>query len=102
MMVWLAAMGNHVYYVYIMTNKPNGTLYVGVTNDIERRLWEHRNGQGSKFVKRCNLNRLVCIEETNDAVSAIEREKQLKAGSRAKKIALIESVNPTWADLSPT
>lgn len=100
-MVWLAVMGNHTYYVYIMTNKPNGTLYVGVTNDIERRLWEHRNGQGSKFVKRYNLYRLVCVEETNDAVSAIEREKQLKAGSRAKKIALIESVNPTWADLSP-
>lgn len=89
------------YYVYIMTNKPNGTLYVGVTNDIEKRLWEHRNGRGSKFVQRYNLHRLVCVEETGDVVSAIEREKQLKAGSRAKKIALIESVNPSWAELSP-
>ncbi|MDD9893381.1 MAG: GIY-YIG nuclease family protein [Gammaproteobacteria bacterium] len=89
------------YYVYIMTNKPNGTLYVGVTNDIERRVWEHRNGLGSKFVKRYGLHRLVCVEETNGAVAAIEREKQLKAGSRAKKVALIESLNPGWAELLP-
>ena len=89
------------YYVYIMTNKPNGTLYVGVTNNVVRRVWEHRNGQGSEFVKRYNLRRLVCVEETTDVVAAIEREKQLQAGSRAKKVALIESVNPSWEDLLP-
>ena len=87
------------YYVYILASFRR-TLYVGVTNNIERRLWEHRNGHGSAFVRRYNVNRLVYAEETSDILAAIAREKQIKAWRRSKKIALIEAVNPEWRDLS--
>ncbi len=87
------------YAVYIMTNRRNGTLYTGVTSDLPRRVWQHRNGHFAGFTSRYGLHRLVYREffETPDA--AIAREKQIKAGSRRKKLSLIESCNPEWNDL---
>jgi putative endonuclease len=87
------------YYVYIMTNKSK-TLYVGVTDNLERRLYEHENKLVEGFTKRYNITKLVYFEETNDVLSALQREKQVKGWLRRKKIALIESVNPNWTDLS--
>ena len=87
------------YYVYIMTNRVR-ILYVGVTNDIERRVYEHKHKLVKGFTKRYNLTWLVHYEETSDAVAAIEREKEVKGWRRSKKVALIESMNPKWKDLS--
>ena len=78
------------YYVYIMTNEPHGVLYVGVCNHLYRRTIEHKEGRGSKFTKKYNLDKLVYYETFTDPESAIRREKQIKAGSRKKKIELIE------------
>ncbi|MUU78321.1 GIY-YIG nuclease family protein [Winogradskyella endarachnes] len=87
-------------YVYIMTNKNNTTLYVGVTSNLERRVKEHKCKKYPKaFTARYNLGKLVYYEAHQIIGDAIGREKQLKAGSRAKKIALIESINPEWLDL---
>ena len=85
--------------VYILTNTNNTTLYVGVTNDIIRRVEEHRVESRDSFAKRYNLTKLVYYEMHHDPEAAIKREKQLKAGSRAKKEALIQSMNPGWLDL---
>ncbi|MBI4642960.1 MAG: GIY-YIG nuclease family protein [Deltaproteobacteria bacterium] len=82
-----------------MTNK-SGTIYVGVTNNLERRIFEHKNSLIKGFTKKYNINRLVYYEETNDILAAIEREKQIKGWLRDKKIALIESINPEWKDLT--
>lgn len=82
-----------------MTNKPNGVLYIGVTNDIERRGNEHFVRQGSQFTKKYNLHKLVHLEETTDVNAAIVREKQLKNWHRKWKINLIEQGNPEWKDL---
>ncbi len=87
------------YYVYILTNR-SGTLYVGVTNDLQRRLAEHRSAKASSFTGRYKLDRLVYFEETGDVRAAIEREKQLKGWTRQRKIALIAEMNPRWHDLS--
>jgi putative endonuclease len=87
------------YYVYMMTNH-SGTLYVGVTNDLRRRVWEHKQKLIEGFTKRYNIMRLVYYEETPDAAAAIAREKKIKGWLRKKKIALIESFNPGWKDLS--
>lgn len=87
------------YFVYILTNKPNGTLYVGVTNDIERRGNEHYLKEGSRFTQKYNLSRLVFLEEAQDVNDAIAREKQLKNWHRQWKVNLIESQNPKWHDL---
>ncbi len=87
------------YYVYIMTNRSK-TLYTGVTNDLMRRVYEHKNKMVEGFTKKYNINRLVYFEETSDVQSAITREKQIKGWLRSKKIALIESKNPEWKDLS--
>ena len=87
------------YYVYIMTNR-SGTLYVGMTNDIRRRVWQHRHKLIEGFTKRYNITRLVYYEETPDVAAAIAREKQIKGWLRKKKIALIESHNSGWKDLS--
>ena len=87
------------YYVYMMTNK-SGTLYVGVTNDLERRVHEHKHGFLDGFTKKYKMDRLVYYEETPDAWSAIEREKQMKGWIRRKKIELIQSMNPRWLDLA--
>jgi putative endonuclease len=85
-------------WVYIMTNRPNGTLYVGVTNDIARRAFEHRTGTGG-FTHRYRLHRLVYVERHEEIVPAIQREKNIKEWPRAWKIRLIRGLNPNWRDL---
>lgn len=87
------------YCVYIMTNKNQTTLYTGVTNNLVRRVMEHKNHTSKGFTDRYNLEILVYYEETDNIESAIYREKQIKGGSRKKKVALIESLNPGWVDL---
>lgn len=87
------------YYVYIMTNKSR-TLYTGVTNDLMRRVYEHKNKLVPGFTSNYNLQHLVYYETSSSIDSAIEREKQIKGWLRAKKIALIDSMNPGWKDLS--
>ena len=91
---------NKNYYVYIITNCKNTVLYIGVTNNLERRVYEHKNKLIEGFSKRYNLNKLVYFEYLQDIIVAIEREKQLKGWIRSKKISLIESVNPNWNDLA--
>ena len=88
------------YYVYIFTNKGNKVLYVGVTNNIERRIFEHRNKLIEGFTKKYNLTKVVYFEVTEDIHSALEREKQLKNWYRDWKINLINSFNRDWKDLS--
>ncbi|HVV42758.1 MAG TPA: GIY-YIG nuclease family protein [Nitrobacter sp.] len=85
--------------VYIMASRRNGTLYVGVTSNLVQRAYQHREGLGPGFTKRYGCKTLVYYECHETMESAISREKQLKAGSRAKKLALIESLNPQWRDL---
>jgi putative endonuclease len=87
------------YYVYIMASKSR-VLYTGVTNNLERRVYEHENKLVEGFTRKYNVNRLVFFEETTDVYAALNREKQIKGWLRSKKIALIESVNPQWKDLS--
>ncbi|MBS3763332.1 MAG: GIY-YIG nuclease family protein [Planctomycetes bacterium] len=86
-------------WVYIMTNKSNTTIYTGVTNSLHRRVHEHRTGKGSSFIKRYKIRKLVYYEFYEKPQRAIEREKQIKGGSRKTKIQLIETVNPQWEDL---
>jgi len=86
-------------WVYIMTNRPHGTLYIGVTADIARRVWEHRDGTGAEFARRYALTRLVFAERHEEITAAIRREKNLKGWNRAWKVRLIERDNPEWADL---
>jgi putative endonuclease len=86
-------------WVYIMTNRPNGTLYAGVTSDIARRAWEHREGLVKGFTKRYGLKRLVYMEFYEDIRDAIQREKNMKHYSRAWKARLILEANPDWRDL---
>src|SRR3972149_8473014 len=88
------------YYVYILSNKSNKVLYIGVTNNLERRLYEHKNKIIKGFTSKYNLQKLVYFEEFNEANLAIAREKQLKGWLREKKNALISSVNPDQRDLS--
>ncbi len=90
-------MGN--YYVYILTNKSR-TLYTGVTNELKRRVYQHKHKLVPGFTLKYNINRLVFFEMTADVRAAISREKQIKGWIRRKKIALIESANPSWQDLS--
>ena len=86
-------------WVYIMTNAPYGTLYIGVTADLAARVWQHKDGTGSKFCKQYGLNRLVYAEQAPTMEEAIAREKAMKAWKRAWKIKLIEEANPSWEDL---
>ena len=86
-------------WVYIMTNRPNGTLYVGVTSDLGRRVWEHREGVAEGFSKRYGLKRLVYAERHEDIRTAIQREKNVKHWPRTWKVRLILAANPEWADL---
>ena len=88
------------YFVYILTNKINTVLYTGVTNNLIRRISEHKKDSGSIFTKKFKLNKLVYFEEFNDIRYAIQREKQIKSGSRKKKIELINSINKKWEDLT--
>ena len=87
------------YFVYIMTNRSK-TLYTGVTNNLERRVYEHKNKLVAGFTSKYNITKLVYYEETSDVNSALEREKQIKVWLRDKKIALIEAENPEWKDIS--
>ncbi len=87
------------YFVYIKTNKYNTVLYTGVTNDLMRRVWEHKQGFGSTFTSRYRVTRLVYYESYENINLAIAREKQIKGGSRQKKIDLVNSLNPEWKDL---
>jgi putative endonuclease len=87
------------YFVYIMTNKYNTVLYTGVTNNLARRVYEHRRGLGSKFTSKYKVEKLVYYEQYESIFFAIEREKQIKGGSRQKKIDLIVGKNPEWKDL---
>ena len=89
------------YYVYILTNK-SGTLYTGVTNDLERRVRQHKERAIPGFTARYKIDRLIYYERFEDVSQAIEWEKRIKGWVRVKKIALIESVNPSWDDLSAT
>jgi len=86
-------------WVYIMTNRPGGALYVGVTSNLARRIWEHREGVADGFTRRYNLKRLVYVERHEDILGAIQREKNMKHWPRAWKVALIEAENPAWEDL---
>ena len=88
------------YYVYILTNKSDHVMYIGVTNNLERRVYEHKQELIEGFTKRYHVNKLVYFETTTDVRSAIEREKQLKGWRRARKNELVETLNPEWLDLS--
>jgi len=89
-------------YVYIIFNKRNGTLYVGVTSNLVKRIYEHKNKLVEGFSKKYNITKLGYYETCNNIESAIEREKQIKGGSRKSKLKLIESINPNWDDLYNT
>lgn len=86
--------------IYILTNKPYGTLYTGVTSNLAKRIQEHKAARINSFAKRYNCSLLVYAEACDDMLTAITREKQIKSGSRKNKIQLIESINPEWEDLS--
>ena len=88
------------YYVYILTNWNNKVMYIGVTGDLRRRLYEHRNELADGFTRKYHVHKLVYFEQTTDVHAALEREKQLKKWVRAKKNHLVESANPEWRDLS--
>ena len=90
----------NTYYVYMMTNEYNNVLYVGVTNNLERRVYEHQSGLIEGFTQKYNVHKLVWYESCNDVKDAIAREKQLKGWVRSKKEALIRQINPDWRDLS--
>ena len=89
-----------MYYVYILTNWNNRVMYIGITNDLTRRLYEHKAEVVSGFTKRYHVHKLVYFESTSDVKAAIEREKQLKGWTREKKNNLVMKNNPDWADLS--
>ena len=88
-----------MYYIYILTNKYNKVLYVGVTNDLIRRIYEHKNSLVDDFTAKYKVHKLVYYDYTEDVMSALTREKQIKGWTRKKKISLIESMNPDWKDL---
>ncbi|MDD5098006.1 MAG: GIY-YIG nuclease family protein [Candidatus Omnitrophica bacterium] len=92
-------MVNKAGYVYLMMNKMNTVIYTGVTNDLQKRIYEHKEKMVNGFTKKYNVNRLVYYEIFDNIVDAISREKQIKAGSRKKKIDLIGSINPDFKDL---
>ncbi len=90
------------YYVYVLTNRPFGSLYVGVTNDFARRVFDHRSGLGGAFTQKYRLKRLVYYEWFDDALAAIQREKTLKRWLRRWKLTAINNFNPNWDDLYET
>lgn len=91
-------MTRKIYYVYILRNK-TGNLYIGITNNLERRLWEHKHKSADSFTSKYNIDKLVYWELYNDPITAIEREKQLKNWNRRKKVELIIKVNPKFQEL---
>ena len=88
------------YYIYILASKRNGTLYIGVSNNLERRIYEHKNHLIKGFTEKYNVHMLVYFEQTDNIQSALQREKQLKKWNRKWKLNLIEKMNPDWKDLS--
>jgi putative endonuclease len=94
-------MGDRRYFIYIMTSSSLSAMYIGVTNDVGRRVFEHRNGMGSEFVKKYRVTRLVYVEEYENPTDAIAREKQLKGWKRIRKNVLVRAANPKWDDLAP-
>ncbi|MDO8577718.1 MAG: GIY-YIG nuclease family protein [Dehalococcoidales bacterium] len=96
---WQSQQMNKQYYVYILTNKSNSVLYIGVTNDLKRRVFEHKEKLVPGFTKKYNVDKLVHFEFGEDIIGAITREKKLKDGPRSRKIKLIEHSNPEWRDL---
>lgn len=90
---------NKIFYVYIMTN-PTGTLYTGMTSNLQQRVYQHKHKLIDGFTKKYNVTRLVYYEETTDVNAAIAREKQIKSWRRSKKLDLIKALNPTWRDLA--
>jgi putative endonuclease len=94
-------MGGRTYYVYILASKRNGTLYIGVTNNLLRRVQEHKSNLNGGFTSRYHVHMLVYYETTSSILGAIEREKRLKKWKRAWKLKLIEAENPYWKDLYP-
>ena len=92
-------MKNKNYYVYIITNKKRGTLYIGVTNNLKRRIYEHKNELVDGFSKKYHLHKLVFYETFNSIYDAIDKEKKMKKWNRKWKIELIENTNPNWNDL---
>jgi putative endonuclease len=92
-------MDRQQYYIYMMTNKNNTVIYTGITNDLKRRIYEHKEKLVEGFTRKYNITKLLYYEIFMSVEDAILREKQIKAGSRAKKIALINSMNPNWKDL---
>lgn len=91
--------GDNPYYVYILTNRSYSSLYTGITNDLKRRVRQHRDGVGSRFTSRNRCGTLVYYERTGNLVAAMQREREIKLLNRAKKNALVESLNPSWVDL---
>jgi putative endonuclease len=87
------------YFVYILASQRNGTLYIGVTSDLLKRVWKHKNKQVDGFTKKYDIDKLVYYEQTESIISALEREKQLKKWNRSWKLKLIEKNNPKWQDL---
>jgi putative endonuclease len=92
-------MSHHIYWVYILCSDRNGTLYIGVTNDLSRRIFEHKNKVASKFTQKYHVDKLVYCEDFSDINDAIAREKMLKRWNRKWKLRLIEEVKPEWRDL---
>ena len=90
-----------LYYVYILTNRHGNVMYIGMTSNLVRRIYEHRNHLVDGFTKRYHVDKLVYYETTSDAAAAIAREKQLKGWTRARKNALVASANPQWLELLP-
>ncbi|HTA76441.1 MAG TPA: GIY-YIG nuclease family protein [bacterium] len=88
------------YYVYLTSTKNNTAIYTGVTNDLKRRIAEHKSKNGLGFTKKCNVDKLVFYEAYDEIIEAIKREKQIKGGSRQKKIDLIYKMNKNWQDLA--
>jgi len=88
------------FYVYLVTNRSRVVLYTGITNSLMRRVWQHQNGEIEGFTETYRVNRLIYYERFNDPRDAISREKEIKGWRRAKKNALVETMNPKWADLS--
>ena len=91
---------NKEYYVYLVTNHNNKVMYVGMTNNLARRIYEHKNKLVDGFTKKYNISKLVYFEHTNDVLSAIAREKEIKKWRRDKKNKLVGATNPEWKDLS--
>ncbi len=89
-----------VYYVYLLTSQNNRVMYVGITNDLKRRVYEHKNKLLKGFTEKYNINKLVYYEQTNDVITALNREKEIKKWRREKKNNLVERINPNWDDLS--